>query len=301
MSWDRGERVGALFGLVAVLLIGGSVAASSLLHAYPLVGGQAIRFATGAVVLVSWGLLRRHKFRLPTAREFMWLVLVAASGMAGYGVMLVYATSVTEPGNIGMAIGASPLAIVLVRAALARSRPAGGLLLGSLIVIAGTTVAQASSGQGLQWSAESVFWMLMVMVGAASITLLSAPVIATLGPFMVTAYGCAIAAALLFAVGGVVQASTGSAQFRVADAVELAALAFLAVAVTVLVMLLWFGAMARLGPSRTGLFNGLVPLASIAAVAITGSGGATWQQLLGAVFVLIGVVVGLRSAGRSQR
>ena len=66
---------------------------------------------------------------------------------------------------------------------------------------------------------------------------------------------------------------------------------------TVLVMLLWYGAMARLGASRTGLFNGFVPLASLVSVALAGTGTITSTQLAGAGLVLAGVVLGLTSRG----
>ncbi len=50
---------------------------------------------------------------------------------------------------------------------------------------------------------------------------------------------------------------------------QLAALAYLTVAVTAVVFIAWFGAMARLGVDRTGLFNGLIPVTSLAGVVLT--------------------------------
>ncbi len=305
MTWNQQERIGAGLGALSVALIGGSVAAASLLHDYPLLGGQAVRFAVATLVLFAWGLARRHRFRLPTGRETVWLVLLAVCGMAGYGVMLVHATSVTEPGNVGVAIGAAPLFIVLVRAAQTRTRPALRLMAAATIVFAGTFIAQASANSGLQWSVEGVVWSLAAMIGAASITLLGAPVIPTLGSYTVTTYGCTIAAIVLLGTSAGIQISTGATMLRVPDATELGALAFLAIGVTVLVMLLWYGAMSRLGASRTGLFNGFVPLASLFSVALVGTGSIALTQLIGAALVLAGVLLGLssrdESASRSQR
>ncbi len=278
-----------------MLLIGGSVAAASLLHEYPLLGGQALRFAVAAVILFAWGVIRGRRFRLPTGRESIWLVLLAVCGMAGYGVMLVHATSVTEPGNVGVAIGAAPLFIVLVRAAQTRTRPPRRLVVGAVIVLAGTLIAQASANGGLQWSIEGALWSFAVLLGAASITLIGAPVIATLGSYTVTTYGCTIAAVILLGAAAGVHATTGATVLRMPDPNELGALAFLAIGVTVLVLLLWYGAMSRLGASRTGLFNGFVPLASLFSVALVGTGTITLTQAIGAGLVLIGVVLGLSS------
>jgi hypothetical protein len=54
--------------------------------------------------------------------------------------------------------------------------------------------------------------------------------------------------------------------------------------------------MERLGVDRTGLFNGLIPISSLAAVALTGTGTITPIRLLGALAVLVGVILGLSRA-----
>ena len=58
----------------------------------------------------------------------------------------------------------------------------------------------------------------------------------------------------------------------------------------------WYGALERLGVDRTGLFNGLIPVTSLAAVALTGTGTITPPGLLGALCVLAGVILGLSRA-----
>jgi hypothetical protein len=65
------------------------------------------------------------------------------------------------------------------------------------------------------------------------------------------------------------------------------------VAVTAVVFVAWFSAVERLGAERTGLFNGLVPIASLIAVAVIGTGTVTGMQLAGALSVLVGVTLGL--------
>jgi hypothetical protein len=47
---------------------------------------------------------------------------------------------------------------------------------------------------------------------------------------------------------------------------------------------------------RTGLFNGLIPVTSLAAVTLTGTGTITPPRLLGAFAVLAGVILGLSRA-----
>jgi hypothetical protein len=74
---------------------------------------------------------------------------------------------------------------------------------------------------------------------------------------------------------------------------QLAALSYLTVAVTAVVFLTWYAAMKRLGVDRTGLFNGLIPITALAAVALVGTGTITPLQCLAALTVLAGVILGL--------
>lgn len=54
--------------------------------------------------------------------------------------------------------------------------------------------------------------------------------------------------------------------------------------------------MERLGVARTGLFNGLIPVASLGGVALVGTGTITPLRLVGALAVLAGVILGLGRA-----
>ena len=67
----------------------------------------------------------------------------------------------------------------------------------------------------------------------------------------------------------------GPAILRSPIATQLAALSQLAVAVTAVVFIAWYAAMKRLGVDRIGLFNGLIPIASVTAVALVGTGTIT--------------------------
>ena len=108
--------------------------------------------------------------------------------------------------------------------------------------------------------------------------------------------GVALAGGAVLLVGGSVAASSLLAGYPVLGGQAIRyALLYLAVAVTAVVFVAWFSAVARLGAERTGLFNGLVPIASLIAVAVigTGTGTGTGVQLAGALSVLAGVTLGL--------
>jgi drug/metabolite transporter (DMT)-like permease len=105
-----------------------------------------------------------------------------------------------------------------------------------------------------------------------------------------------MAGILLLAAAAVARSAGGPPILRAPTATQLTALAYLTIAVTAVVFIAWYGAIERLGVDRTGLFNGLIPVTSLTAVALTGTGTITPFRFLGALAVLVGVILGLGRA-----
>jgi drug/metabolite transporter (DMT)-like permease len=295
---NRQERTGAGLAAGSVLLVGGSVAASSLLGGYPVLGGQAIRYLAAGLLLAVWARLRRQPLPRPAGREWAWLAALAVIGLAGCSVLLIEATQVADPASVGIVIGAAPLVIVIAAAIAARNRPNRRVLFAAALVTAGSAAAQLGGATGPAFSATGLLLSAGALGGAAGTSLLAAPVLPRLGPLAVTIYACGLAGILLLAAAAVASSAGGPPILATPTATQLAALSYLVVAVTAVVFLTWYAAMKRLGVDRTGLFNGLIPIASLAAVALTGTGTITPLQLLAALTVLAGVILGL---GRTPR
>jgi len=293
---NRQERIGAGLAAGAVLLVGGSVAASSLLGGYPVLGGQGIRYLVAGLLLAAWARLRRQPLPRPAGREWAWLAGLAVIGLAGCSVLLIEATRVTGPADVGVIIGAAPLVIVIVAAVTAGRRPTRRVLLAAAVVTAGSAAAQFGGATGRAWSGTGLLLSAGALAGAAGTSLLAAPVLPRLGALAVTIYACGLAGVLLLAAAVVTRSAGGPPVLRMPTATQLAALSYLAVAITAVVCIAWYAAMKRLGVGRTGLFNGLVPVASLAAVALVGTGTITPLQFLAALTVLAGVLLGLGHA-----
>jgi drug/metabolite transporter (DMT)-like permease len=276
-----------------VLLVGGSVAASSLLGGYPVLGGQAIRYLVAGLLLAAWARLRRQPLPRPAGREWAWLAGLAVIGLAGCSVLLIEATRVADPASVGIIIGAAPLVIVIAAAVAAGKRPTRRILLAAAVVTAGSAAAQLGGATGLTWSATGLLLSAGALGGAAGTSLLAAPVLPRLGPLAVTVYACGLAGILLLAAATAASSAGGPPILRTPTATQLAALSYLTVAVTAIVFLTWYAAMKRLGVDRAGLFNGLIPIASLGAVALAGTGTVTPLQCLAALTVLAGVILGL--------
>ena len=164
------------------------------------------------------------------------------------------------------------------------------------MVTAGSVAAQLGGATGPAWSAAGLLWSAGALGGVVGTSLLAAPVLPRLGALAVTVYACVLAGLMLLAAAAVVAAAGGPPILRTPTATQLAALAYLTIVVTAIVFIAWYGAMERLGVDRAGLFNGLIPVTSLAAVALTGTGTITPLRLLGALAVLAGVILGLTRA-----
>src|SRR4029079_1236748 len=123
------ERAGAGLGAGSALLVGGSVAASSLLAGYPVLGGQAVRYLAAGILLAAWTRLQRKPLPRPAGREWAWLAALAVIGLAGCSVLMIQATRVADAASVGVVIGAAPLVIIIAAAITVRPRPTPQALL----------------------------------------------------------------------------------------------------------------------------------------------------------------------------
>jgi len=128
-------------------------------------------------------------------------------------------------------------------------------------------------------------------------TLLAVPVLGRLGPWGVAVHSCWIAVVLLAAIGWAVE---GPAAVLTLTPAHLLAVGYLAVVVTAVAFVLWYGAVAALGPARAGLLTGVVPVAAAGLGAALGDpvpGPLVWA---GISLVAVGLVLGV-SAGPVHR
>jgi len=293
---DKRECTGAGLAAGSVLLVGGSVAASSLLDGYPVLGGQAVRYLAAGILLAAWARLQHKPLPRPAGREWAWLAALAAIGLAGCSTLMIQATRIADPASVGVIIGAAPLVIIVAAAITAGRRPTRRVLLAAAVVTAGSAAAQLGGAAGPTWSPAGLLWSAGALGGVVGSSLLAAPLLPRLGALAVTIYACGMAGILLLATAAVTQFAGGPPILHTPTATQLAALAYLTIAITALVFVAWYGAMERLGVDRTGLFNGLIPVTSLAAVTLTGTGTITPPRLLGALAVLAGVILGLSVA-----
>ncbi|MFG1700834.1 DMT family transporter [Nonomuraea sp. NPDC049309] len=278
------RRNGILGAAAAMFLVGTLAGVAGLIGAYPVYGGQAVRYLVASAVLLSITRALGLRFVRMTRREVLCLAGLTLLGLVFFNVCVIESTRASGPALVGTVLGTVPLAL-----ALAGGRPAPRLLFGAAVVVTGATLA-TGLGSG---TTESLLWALGALVGEVSFSLLAIPLLPRLGPIRVSAYSTALAVPMLALVGWVAE---GPAMLRTPTLPEALGLGYLAIVVTVIAFFLWYRSLPKLGPGRAGLFAGLIPVAAIVTGAVLGIATPTAYDLAGAGLVVTGILVGLSSA-----
>jgi drug/metabolite transporter (DMT)-like permease len=281
----------------AMTLVGTLTAVSAAIARYPVYGGQAVRYAVAAVILLAVARLAersgepRARPRL-TLREWCLVTALAATGLVGFNICVVEGTRHTTPAMIGTVVGAVPVLLAIVAPLMERRRPAPRLVVAAVIVTLGAAAANGLGGGSL----PGLLLSLGALVGELAFSLLAVPLLPRLGPVRVSAYSAAAATPMLLGVGLTVD---GTAVVRIPTVGEVAGFAYLAVIVTVGAFVLWYDALGRIGADRAGLFAGLIPVSAAVTTMVLGLGTPNAAELTGALLVGCGVAAGLGgSAGR---
>ncbi|PWK91560.1 threonine/homoserine efflux transporter RhtA [Lentzea atacamensis] len=262
-------------GATAATIVGASVPITGMLEGYPVLTGQAMRYALGAAVL----LLVARRLPMPSWRDIPPLLGIVASGMLGFNALLIAAQQYAEPGFVAAVMGSSPIVLAL----LARNRSLAAVV-GAVVVAAGVVVL---SGGGA-WHGPGLVLALLTMVGEVCFTLFAVGVVKRMGVLGVATWTCLLAAAIGAVLGTFIEG------WRMPDARQSFALVTLAVVVTALAFGLWYFAVNRLGSDRAGVLIGLMPVAGLTTSVLLGAQELSLVSTAGAVTVALGCVIGLR-------
>lgn len=280
---------GALLAALACVLVGGSFTANSLLGDYPYAGGQFLRYGLACLLLLPIvGPGDGARVRALTSRQWARLALLAALGMVGFNLAVIAAERTAEPAVPGVFVGCAPVVVAVLVPLLEGRRPQRVVLTGALLVVAGACTVQGwgrSNGTGIAFS-------VCALVGEVGFAVLAVPVLRPLGPRLLSATVCGVAAAESAVAGAVLD---GGAWLRRPDATETAALLWQAAIVTVVGFVCWYMGMQRIGAERATLFSGLIPVAAACTAPLVGTGSYGVPQAVGSALVGAGVALGCRT------
>jgi drug/metabolite transporter (DMT)-like permease/ribosomal protein S18 acetylase RimI-like enzyme len=278
-------------GATGMTFVGGSVAVSSVLTGAPLFTVQALRYGVACLLLLAYARGSGSRLVRPRGTDWLWLLGVTVTGLVVFNVGLVEGAKHAEPAVLGVAVACVPLVLATLGPVLEGRGPRPAVLAGAIVVTTGAALVQ---GLGRS-DAAGLGWAVLVFACEAGFTLLAVPVLGRHGPVGVSVHTTWLAAAM-FALLGVLR--EGPAAITRLRFEEVLACAYLAVAVTAVAFVLWYGCVEQLGAGRTGLLTGVAPVAA----ALTGIAlGGPLPHLLvwaGMATVAAGLALGL-SAGRT--
>ncbi|MFE2694113.1 DMT family transporter, partial [Streptomyces mirabilis] len=259
---------GSLLAALACVLVGGSFTANSVLGHYPYAGGQFLRYGLACVLLLPLvGRGGTAPLRRLAVRRWGRLALLAAVGMVGFNLAVIAAERTAEPAVPGVFVGCAPVVVAVVVPLLEGRRPQRPVLYGASLVAVGAFTVQGwgrTDGTGIAYS-------VCALAGEVGFAVLAVPVLRPLGPRLLSATVCGIAA-VESAVAGILAARlTGGAWLRTPDTTEAAALLWQAAVVTVVGFVCWYMGMQRIGAERATLFSGLIPVAAACTAPLVGT------------------------------
>jgi DNA/RNA-binding domain of Phe-tRNA-synthetase-like protein/drug/metabolite transporter (DMT)-like permease len=287
-------------GVVAMTLVGSSVGVSrTLIHA-PLFTAQAIRYAVAAVILLGAASARAGRWGArpgadgfapaaivrPRGREWLWLAGIAATGLVLFNVAIVRGVAHAEPAVIAVAVACVPVLLGIIGPLQERQRPSRRILLAALVVTAGSVLVVGTG----RTDAAGVGWAAVALACEAGFTLLAVPVLPRHGAWGVSVHSVWLGAAMLVVLGAVTDGPGAVTRLTGAD---WAAMGYLAVLVTAVAFILWYGTVAALGAGRAGLLTGIAPVAAAVTGILGGSQAPRPLVWLGILVVVCGLAAGL--------
>ncbi|MGI5353930.1 EamA family transporter [Streptomyces sp. CA-252508] len=288
MNRIRGMSLAAF----ACVLVGASFTANSVLGDYPYAGGQAIRYGLAFLLLLPLvGRGAATAVRALTPRQWGRVAVLAAVGMVGFNLAVLAAERTAEPAIPGVFVGCAPVVVAVLVPALSGRRPTRPVLYGALLVAAGAFTVQGWGRTDL----AGIAWSVAALGGEVGFAVLAVPVLKPLGPKLLSATVCCVAALESLLAGLLMD---GTAMLRVPTGQESVALVWQAAVVTVVGFVCWYMGVQRIGAERATLFSGLIPVsaAMTAPLVATGSYGAA--QAVGSALVGAGVALGSGVLGR---
>ncbi len=277
-----------------MFLVGTLAAVSGVIEDYPVYGGQAVRYALAAVVMLAVARARGLGHVRLRPRQWGLLVAIALTGLLLFNLCVVEANRAAGPALPGIVLGTVPLALALVGPIFTGARPSPRVVAAGLVVAAGATLATGAGSGNL----PGLLWSLGALVCELCFSLLALPLLPLIGPLRLSAWTAALSVPFLLVTGLVLD---GRDMLRVPTAAEAGGLAYLALVVTTVAFFLWYRSLPHLGPDRAGLFAGVVPVGALTTAALLGIAVPSAADLAGAALVISGIALGLRSPARGAR
>ncbi len=260
-----------------------------LTHGFEPLAYSTLRYAAAALLFASltFGIERSLSVK---RRDLVLLLVAAALGVWLNQVSFVYALTFTSASTAALVMGTLPIFTALIAWAFKMERLSGRFLAAGSVSFGGVALVALGSGSGLSGNLKGILLTMATAATWAGYSVAIAPLMQRYSPFRISAF--------VLLVGWIPLFLSGLRQVVRQDysltPLVWACLAFAVLGPLVLTNVLWFKAIARVGPSRATLVTNLQPfLAAVFALVIL-SEAMTAVQIAGGIAIGLGIVLARR-------
>lgn len=231
------------------------------------------------------------KIRIPSKKEFRYIFIASLLNVVCHHYFLSIGLSKTSASNGGLILGLGPILTTIVAFFLLKNRVSFIQLAGIILGLMGVSFIVAVGNGGISdVSIGDIYVFLSIFTQAFSFVMIK-KISKTLDPLLLTGYMMLIGSAILFIIGliqepnGLSLISTGSLDIW---------LIFLASAIiaTALGHMIYNNAIGKVGVTEAAIFINLSPFFSLVGAFIFLNERITLSQLIGFLFILVGVILG---------
>jgi drug/metabolite transporter (DMT)-like permease len=273
-----------LAGTVVLWALNITVTKYLISHGWSPLAYGTIRYFLAIVLFASYTYLRERSFAIE--RRDIKLVLLAGGLIFCNQLCFVYGLKFTQASTVGLLLGATPMFIGAISAALRLERLGRGFWVGAIVTVIGVAFVALSSGH-VDSSAKGVLLGIGLALTWSAYSVAITPMMRRYSPFRISA--------LVLAIGWLPLAVAGAHQVA-AQHFSFGWLVWLGFAYAVigplfLTNVLWFTAMDRVGPSRAALFANFEPFLAVLFAVVLLSDRLYALEIVGGVMILAGIAL----------
>jgi drug/metabolite transporter (DMT)-like permease len=257
-----------------------------LSHDFQPLAYASLRFSAAAAMLTGIAYARERSLEMRRG-DLAVLAGGALIGICLNQVTFVYAIKLTTATTVALMFGTLPVIAGLFALALGIDRVGPRFWLAAVLALGGAALVALGSGGGVSGHVWGDLLALCAAVTWAFYSVVAAPVLSRYSPLRVSA--------LAFVAGTIPLVVIGSRQLATQDYGFSASIwllyVFAVIGPLVVANLLWFGAIARVGPSRAAVFANLQPfIAAIFALLLLDE-TVTRLQIAGGLAIAAGIIL----------
>jgi len=250
--------------------------------------GVRLIFASG--ILFLFILLKKEKVGL-SRQDWLRFLFLGLVGNTFYQLCFIHGLNWTTASNSALIIAMSPAIIALVSTAFRHERLSWLAWGGVIFSFFGLYLVITQQAGGFEWSLANLKGDLLILTGNflwAIYTVSSNNFLKKYSPLKFTTWTMIIGAVFFLPFAWADLRSLPKAQISFTAWGGLIYSGLFALAVC---YVLWYSSVKKVGNSRTAIYDNLVPLFTIVFAGLILGERLTWQQALGAVVILSGVIM----------